>query len=348
MAKKRQRRKKNAPRSAIRSLSAIAGTALFVVTALLSAAGNWYIHHSSKWLDDKESSWPRFITGPLSYFGSPCADITDALGWTGHDAVYEYDEEAPCGSVFFAGPPKRTGLPAPDDIVILDRGEFKIGWSAKLRHPVWCAYHVVKDAKYTIEKRPSFTIDRSVDSSPKPADYTGSGYDRGHMAPNHAIASRYGETAQKLSFMMSNISPQTPALNRGVWREVEHRIADLWTQRYGEIWVLVGAVSTPTKTETVSGSDIDVPTAYYQIVVAQTGLDVRALAVCFDQHSVRYGEWPSRHLISIDELEEMTGLDFNPDLPDFIASPLEAELPSRLWPVGVAGVIRQILLHYKY
>lgn len=347
MAKKRQRRKKT-PRTAMRSLSAKVGAALFAVTAFLCAAGNWYVHHPAKWLDAKEASWPGFVTGPLSYFGFPSADITDALGLTGHDVVYEYDEEAPSGSVFFAGAPKRTGLPAPDDIVVLDRGEFKIGWSAKLRHPVWCAYHVTKDAKHFIEKRPSFTIDRSVASSPKPGDYTGSGYDRGHMAPNHAISSRYGAAAQKLSFMMSNIAPQTPALNRGVWREVEHRIADLWTERYGEIWVVVGAVSTPTKTETVSGSDIDVPTAYYQIVIAQTGYDVRALALCFDQHSVGYGEWPSRHLISIDDLEEMTGLDFNPDFPEFIASPLEAELPSRLWPVGAAGAFRQFLLHYRY
>ncbi len=347
MAKKRQRRK-NPPRTALRSLSAKVGAALFAVTAFLCAAGNWYVHHSAKWLDAKESSFPGFITGALSYFGYPCADVTDALGLTGHDVVYEYDEEAPSGSVFFAGAPKRTGLPAPDDIVVLDRGEFKIGWSAKLRHPVWCAYHVTKDAKYFIEKRPSFTIDRSVPSAPKPGDYTGSGYDRGHMAPNHAISSRYGQTAQKLSFMMSNIAPQTPALNRGVWREVEHRIADLWTRRYGEIWVVVGAISTPSKTETVSGSDIDVPTAYYQVIIAQTGFDVRALALCFDQHSVEYGRWPSRHLISIDELEEKSGLDFNPDLPGFISSPLEAELPSRLWPVGVASVLRQLLLHYRY
>jgi hypothetical protein len=43
--------------------------------------------------------------------------------------------------------------------------------------------------------------------------------------------------------MMSNIAPQSPALNRGVWRDVEHRIADLWTARYGEIWVVVGCIS---------------------------------------------------------------------------------------------------------
>lgn len=345
---KRSRRKKKAPRSALRSLSAFVGIGLVLVTTLLACAGNWYVHHPKKWLDSKASSWPRFITWPLEYFGSPFADITDALGFTGHDAVYEYDQEAPSGSVYFAGAPKRVGAPAPDDIVILDRGEFKIGWSNKMRHPVWCAYHVPQDVKHYIDKRPSFTIDKSVRSSPKPGDYTGSGYDRGHMAPNYAIASRFGLAAQKLSFMMSNIAPQTPQLNRGVWREVEHRISDLWAKRYGEIWVVVGALSTESKTETVSATDIDVPIAYYQVVVAQEGLNVRALALMFNQHGVKYGEWPSRHLISIDELEELTGLDFNPQLPDFIASPLEAELPSRLWPVGFCGLFNQLLLHYKY
>ena len=44
---------------------------------------------------------------------------------------------------------------------------------------------------------------------------------------NHAIESRYGAEEQEKTFMMSNIAPQSPVLNRGVWRNVEHRIADL-------------------------------------------------------------------------------------------------------------------------
>ena len=143
-----------------------------------------------------------------------------------------------------------------------------MGWSPRLRHPVWCAYHGAKEPKHDDGQRPGFTVDRSVPASPKPGDYTKSGYDRGHMVPNHAIISRYGEAARRLTFMMTNIAPQSPALNRGIWREMERRIADLWTARYGEIWVVVGCIPSRDG-EKLSGTSVDLPSSFYQLVVAQ-------------------------------------------------------------------------------
>jgi endonuclease G len=225
------------------------------------------------------------------------------------------------------------------------KGDFTIGWSPSLKHPLWVAYHVPAEKAYEAGKRPPFRADPSVSGSPNASAYKGTGYDRGHMAPNYAIATRFGIEAQKDTFFMSNISPQKPGLNRGPWREVEHRIADLWTARYGEIWVIVGALSLPDNRETVSGSDIDVPDAYYQVIVAQEGLNVRALAVMIPQ-TVPWRAYAARHLVSIDELEELTGLDFLPDLPDFIQRPLESELPSRLWPVRPRDILKQIALRF--
>ena len=144
---------------------------------------------------------------------------------------------------------------------------------------------------------------------------------------------------------MSNIAPQSPALNRGVWRDIEHRIADLWTARYGEVWVIVGAISRPESQETVSGTAVDVPTDYYQIILAQEGMDVRALALLFNQ-DVGWKAWGARHITTIDEIERLTGLDFNPELPSFIQEPLESDLPNRLWPIRPLDIIRQIALRF--
>lgn len=334
---KRKSKKKNKSRH----ICLKTGCVLVVALAIWGAAGEWFVHHPRSWI----SSQPAALSKVLCWIGNPLADVTDAFGWTGYDTICEYDTEAPSDSVFFAGAPKRIAGPAPQDIRILDRGEFKIGWSDTLRHPVWCAYHVTRDARYENAKRPGFTKDRSLSRTPAPGDYTKSGYDRGHMVPNYAIVTRYGEEAQKLTFCMSNIAPQTPALNRGVWREFEHRIADLWTARYGEIWVVVGCISATSNRETIGGSDIDVPTAYYQIVIAQEGMDVRALAVLFDQ-SVGWKAWAARHLVTIDELESLTGLDFNPELPSFLQEPLESDLPSRLWPIRPLDIFRQIALRF--
>lgn len=340
-----KKRRKGKAKASARRRARACSIALLIVLAVWGGCAEWFVHHPRAWLNRKFETLPEAITLPLFWLGNPLADFTDALGWTGHDAVYEYDIEAPSGQVFFAGPPVRVGAPAPKDIRILRRGEFAIGWSDSLRHPVWCAYHVKPHARFEAGKRPSFRCDPAVPAAPRPDDYTKSGYDRGHMTPNYAIATRYGDEERRKTFLMSNIAPQTPALNRGVWREVEHRIADLWTARYGEIWVIVGCISSQYGRETLGATDIDVPTDFYQVILAQEGMDVRALAVLFRQ-DVTWREWPARNIISIDELERLTGLDFNPELPAFIQDPLEAETPSRLWPIRVRDIFGLFSLHF--
>lgn len=320
-------------------------SALVCGYAVLAVASVWFVHQPREWLRQKEDALPGFLLSALYWNGNRLGDITDALDVTGKDAVYEYDEEAPSNSVFFAGAPKRTGDVQPADIMVLDRGEFAVGWSPSLKRPVWCAYHVTPRQLYKSGKRPNFKTDKDAPNSPDPSDYKGSGYDRGHMVPNHAIESRYGTIDQKKTFLMSNIAPQTPALNQGVWRNVEHRIADLWTARYGELWVIVGTIPNG-QGETLGETDIEIPGRFYQVVVAQKGMDVRALAVVLDQHTP-WREWAARHIVSIDELEDMAGLDFLPDLPKFIQEPLESQRPSRLWPIRVRDVFKLTRLNLK-
>ena len=223
--------------------------------------------------------------------------------------------------MFFAGAPERTGDPAPNDIVTLQRGEFAIGWSPSLRHPVWAAYHVVKDARFTTLQRPNFHKDRSVASSPAAADYERSG--------------------------LTNIAPQRPALNRGPWRELEQLISDLWTARYGEIWVIVGAVSPAAnsgRTHIEKGA-IDVPSHYYMLITAQDNDGVRSLAMLLPQSS-QIGDFPVHSIVTINELEAATGLTFFPDMPKFLARPMKSDRPTRLWPVRIRDLIKFILVRF--
>ena len=339
------RRVKKKKASAARRIALFALAVLVGGYVVFAATAVWFVHHPREWLQQKEESLPGFLVSALYWNGNGLGDITDALDITGFDSVYEYDEEAPSGSVFFAGAPKRTRNIQPNDITILNRGEFAVGWSPSLKRPAWCAYHVTPQKLYESGKRPNFTKDKEAVNSPAPSAYERSGYDRGHMVPNHAIESRYGTEDQKKTFLMSNVAPQTPALNRGVWRNVEHRIADFWPAKYGEIWVIVGTIPGG-RGETLSGTDIEIPGRFYQVIVAQEGMDVRALAVVFDQN-VSWHEWAARHIVSIDELEEMAGLDFLPDLPKFIQDRLEEGRPSRLWPIRARDIFGLIRLNLE-
>jgi endonuclease G len=269
--------------------------------------------------------------------------LTDGLGFTGQDAVYDFDDPTPSGSVFFAGPPVRTGAPAVADVRMIDRGNFVVGWSPSLRHPLWVAYHVPAEKAYEAGKRPPFRADPSASGSPAASAYKGTGYDRGHMAPNYAIATRFGTEAQKDTFYMSNIAPQKPGLNRGPWREVEHRIADLWTAKFGEIWVIVGCV--PGDPEDSLPSGIDVPKAYWQLIVSRADDGVRALALYMPK-DIPFSAFPVHNIVTVDELERRTGLDLLAELPNFLEKPLEAHLPTRLWPIRFIDIFDLIGLRF--
>lgn len=336
---KSKKKEPSAARRAGRRVSLI-GAVLFLA---MSFTGNWYSHHSREWLDQRDRALPSFVTSTLLAFGDRCGMITDALGWTGHDAVYEFDEPAPAGNVFFAGIPKRKAAPAPADVTVLHRGEFAVGWSPSLKHPVWAAYHVPREVKHESGKRPSFRKDRSVPSAPAASAYDRTGYDRGHMVPNRAIVTRFGPEEQAKTFLMSNISPQRPALNRGPWREVEMRICDLWTAKYGELWVIVGAYGSSG--EKLNGTNVDVPEQFYMLIVGQDGDGIRLLCLLMDQ-GIRYGAFPVHNIVTLEELEKRTGFEFFPELPEFIRNPLSCDLPTRLWPVRLVDIFQLLLIRF--
>lgn len=339
MSRRRQAAVKR--RSVWRIVSATVTALVFAIAAL----GVWFVHHPRDWIDERRQNWPGFVVDALLAVGNPVGDFTDAIALTGCDVKANIKRASPANAVTFAGDPVRRGGPAPDDIVVLDRGEFRIGWSPSLRHCVWCAYHIPQRLRHEVGPRPNFRPDRRAANCPRSSDYTSSGYDRGHMAPNYAIASRFGPEQQAQTFLLSNVTPQSPALNRGVWRDFEHRIAELWTERWGEIWVIVGCISE-TAGETLSGTDVDVPRKFYQIAVAQQGDEVRALAVMFEQE-VPWRAYPARYIVSIAEIERQTGLVFLPSLPDDVAQALKRGTPTRLWPIDWRDILRLVALRYR-
>ena len=200
----------------------------------------------------------------------------------------------------------------------------------RLRNPRWAAYHVRDLPRIPVPKpRPEkFEADRRTASRVGSESYSGSGYDRGHMAPNYAIATRHGEAAQRETFLMSNITPQRHALNAGLWRELETRIATSWPARYGEVWVIVGPVFGE-KPRTLRGG-VAVPEAFFMIIIDEQDGRLRTLAFLVPQETPE-GADPARHLTTIDEIERRTGLDFLPELDAEAQRAIESQRAARVW-----------------
>jgi endonuclease G len=322
-------------------------TASSLALAFLLAAvtADWFVHQPRHWQQAQTARLPAALASRLLQFGNASADFTDALGLTGRDAAASLTAPLATNRLACAGLPVRTGDGAPRDIVVLERKGFTVGYSPSLRHPVWVAYKTHPVHAPELPPRPSgFKPDPEAKNSPQHKEYAKSGYDRGHMAPNLAIASRHGKDAQLQTFLTSNVCPQRPGLNQGPWRDLEFRISELWPDRYGEVWVIVGAVSPPGGKRLPSG--IGVPTAFYQIAVAQEAGRVRAFAVYMPQTIPRRA-YARSTLVSIDEIERVTGLDFLAGLPDDTEAALEAAVPTRLWPTGFPGLFKLLRERFR-
>ncbi|MBI2381796.1 MAG: DNA/RNA non-specific endonuclease [Gammaproteobacteria bacterium] len=207
-------------------------------------------------------------------------------------------------------------------IRVLHNRCYSVGYSEWRGLPLWAAYRLRPVARTPGQKRPRFETDSRTLRRIAHGDYSRSGYDRGHLAPSHAIGQLCGREAQVETFLMSNIAPQRPALNQKLWQRLEEVELDHFAKGLGEIQVITGPVFGGGE---VLDSGLPVPSAFYKIYY-QPGLGsrpARHLAFLVPQ-KVRGTEDLRDYLVSIDAIEAATGLDFLSELPDAEETALEA------------------------
>ncbi|WP_280546083.1 MULTISPECIES: DNA/RNA non-specific endonuclease [unclassified Halomonas] len=221
---------------------------------------------------------------------------------------------------------------------VLRNDGFLVGWSDVRVNPLWVSYLLREIDDPGIGPRPGFRRDWRALWPISPDSYFGSGYDRGHLAPNYAIAAVHGRAAQRDTFLMSNMSPQRPELNRRLWQRLEEVVMDRFVPRFGTLQVITGPVfPVPFRDNALNRVGlVEVPEAFYKILVVP-GDEPRALAFIMPQR-VSGDEPLDDFLVSIDEVEARTGLDFFPQLPEAAAVALEAEVEAAGW--GLEAVAR--------
>lgn len=227
----------------------------------------------------------------------------------------------------YGGLPRTDGYPHP--VIVLTNTGYLVGYCEVRRNPAWVSFSLSSITVAKTAKRPStFLTDTRTTSRVTHHDYTNSGYDRGHMAPNYAIATRYGHEAQRETFLMSNVSPQSPNLNRIWWRLLEEKEANDFAIRFERVWILTGPVfdSRPGKLR----SGIDISTAFYRIILDEENGVPRVLAFVAPQ-TVTGREPLSDYLTSVREIEQQTGLDFFPSLPREVQEQMETVRAQGVW-----------------
>jgi len=222
-------------------------------------------------------------------------------------------QEAQCP---FGQPVLRCTSPCTAPIVVT-RNEYTLGYSPDRRAPLWvCETLETVELDGTSQRRSSFPLDPLVPrlyQSPSSV-YTRSGYHRGHMA---AASNQKGDQiAMDETFFMSNIVPQLPTYNSGIWKMLENWTRG-WTLKTEEkLYVISGPIYSKLSSSFLPGTVIPIPTHFWKVLVARRGTKSwHALAFIIphnDSHKAPY-RWQS-YQTSVDMVELVTGLDLLPGL----------------------------------
>lgn len=206
---------------------------------------------------------------------------------------------------------------------------YTVSYNSDYKIANWVAYELTAEeakSKKT-ERSNKFVSDPKVKGATATnEDYTRTGYDRGHLAP--AGDMKWSAKAMRESFYLSNISPQKPALNRGIWKDLEEQ-SRLWARDYGSLLIATGPIIT-NKMKQMGKNKVGVPGAFYKVICYVSGNEYKAIGFILENRD--YKKTPLKSMaIPVDSVEKVTGIDFFPAIPDEQERIMEAKIDWDSW-----------------
>lgn len=211
---------------------------------------------------------------------------------------------------------------------IIHHTGYTVSYNKDLKLPNWVSYELTrKETKGKEKRNDRFIADPLVTGSiATNADYTRSGYDKGHMAP--AADMKWSPQAMKESFYFSNMCPQHPQLNRRGWKNLEEKIRD-WAIADSAIIIICGPI-VAKQAKTIGKNKVVVPQQFFKVVLSPFVKPMRAIGFLFNNKQAV--EPLSTYVVTIDSIERLTNMDFFASLPDEIENKIEAEANYFQWP----------------
>ncbi|RED48474.1 DNA/RNA non-specific endonuclease [Seonamhaeicola aphaedonensis] len=218
-------------------------------------------------------------------------------------------------------------LPTSTTGQIIHHSSYSLSYDEDHEQAEWVAYELKKSHLSTRKfKRPYFEIDKAVKTGAAHwRSYKNSGYDRGHLCP--AGDRSYSREAHDETFLTSNISPQKHDFNSGIWNRLEQKIR-YWANKYEGVFVVTGGILNG-EMETIGQDAVSVPNQFYKVLIDNNKVLPKMIAFLIpheDSDKPLYD-----FVVSVDDLENLTGIDFFPQLDDTIENRLEASSSYKGW-----------------
>jgi len=195
--------------------------------------------------------------------------------------------------------------------------------------PIWTVYTLTPaEALGCFPRTNAFVADASIPPGQRaePEDYTGTGYDRGHVAPDGDMS--FNQITENESFLMTNMMPQLGGLNRGIWKLLETSIRGWVVQRQQNYVIYAGPIYGAGD-KTIGKNRVVVPHAFYKIVInTQTA---EAAGWIFPQQG-GLGNDLTQFRAAVTIIQQQTGLKFG------FPTNVKELVPGTEWPVNYGAL----------
>jgi endonuclease G len=223
-------------------------------------------------------------------------------------------------------------LPSPAGGQLIHHFAYTLEFADHYKQPAWVGYMICRSRIETSEapRSDDFRPDPAVrNGSASPQDYARSGYDKGHLAPSADF--RWNIQAQSESFFMSNMSPQKPGFNRGIWKQLEDQVR-MWAKDFDTLYVVTGPV-LKQGLPSIGSSNVAVPEYYFKVILDYKPPITEAIGFIMKNEG---SKGPlSSFAVTVDSVEKASGIDFFPALPDPVETAMEARVDLAFWRLNV-------------
>lgn len=211
---------------------------------------------------------------------------------------------------------------------IVQHTAYTLSFNPQHKEANWVAYVLANHSNQAehYSRTNKFLTDPLVKTgSADDEDYDGSGYDRGHLAPAEDMS--YSSSTMAESFYYSNMTPQVPAFNRGVWRRLEELVR-YWSSVYDSLYIVTGPVLT-SGLPSIGPDKVSVPQLFYKVVLEYNHNGAQGIGFILPNEGS--AKTLKSFAVSIDSIEHLTGINFFPALPDNEEEALERKADLSDW-----------------
>ena len=215
-------------------------------------------------------------------------------------------------------------LPKSTSNQIVEHEFYTLSYNETFEQADWVAYFLDGRKSQNRFERPFFEQDPLVKTgSADWKNYKKSGYDKGHLCP--AGDMKFSETAFNDTFFTSNISPQRHDFNEGIWNRLEQKTRYCAIKHKGIYIVTAGVLDR--NLDAIGHEDVAVPKCFYKILFRKSDQKMIGFLVPHKDSDRPLYDF----VVSVNQIEQMTGLDFFPKLDDSIEEKMEANSDWKAW-----------------